>query len=306
MESIAQAPDIWFPNVGIMIDSIDRVAIKNFLGLGFDIYWYGILIAIGILAGLLMAQHEAVRTGQKKEIYSDYLLWTIVFCIVGARLYYVVFKWDDFKDDLWSIFAIRNGGLAIYGGIIAAVIVSFAYTRIRNISLAKFLDTAVLGLIIGQVIGRWGNFINREAFGGYTDSFLAMRYKLNGTNAIKETSQEVLNNIQKFKLEGTDQIVEYVQVHPTFFYESMWNLGLFIILNIYKRHKRFEGELVALYFAGYGLGRFWIEGLRTDQLIIGDTGIAVSQVLSLVLMFIAVIYIIYNRRRTPKRLKIRF
>ncbi len=299
MESIAQAPDIWFPNIGISINSIDKVAISNFLGLGFDIYWYGIIIAAGILVGLFVVQKEAVRTGQKKDIYTDYLLWTVVFCIIGARFYYVIFKWDNFKDNFWEIFAVRNGGLAIYGGIIAAVIVSIIYTRIKKINLGKFLDTAVFGLVIGQVIGRWGNFINREAFGGYTDSLLSMRYKV---DQIKETSQEVLNNIKEFKIEGTEQVIEYIQVHPTFFYESMWNLVLFIIMHLYKRNKKFDGEIVSLYFMGYGIGRFWIEGLRTDQLIIGNTGIAVSQALSFVLAIIFFIVIIYNRRKKSRNI----
>jgi len=302
MESIAHTPDIWFPGLGISFESVSKVAISNFLGLGLDIYWYGVIIAFGILAGLFVARYEAGRTGQKKEIYTDFLLWAVVFCIIGARLYYVIFKWDNFKDNLWNIFAVRNGGLAIYGGIIAAVMVSVVYTRVKRISLAKFLDTAVFGLIIGQVIGRWGNFINREAFGGYTDSFFAMRYKV---EQIKETSKEVLNNLKEFKVEGTEEIVKYVQVHPTFFYESMWNLGLFIIMSFYKKHKKFDGEMVSVYFVGYGVGRFWIEGLRTDQLIIGNTGIAVSQVLSLVLALGFLFFIIYNRRRRKGRLFLR-
>lgn len=150
MENIAQAPDIWFPNIGISFENVNKVAISNFLGVGLDIYWYGIIIALGILAGLSIARYEAGRTGQKKEIYTDYLLWTVVFSVIGARLYYVIFRWDSFKDNLWNIFAIRNGGLAIYGGIIAAIIVSVIYTKVKKISLFKFLDTAVFGLIIGQ------------------------------------------------------------------------------------------------------------------------------------------------------------
>ena len=137
MENIAQAPDIWFPNIGISFENVNKVAISNFLGVGLDIYWYGIIIALGILAGLSIARYEAGRTGQKKEIYTDYLLWTVVFSVIGARLYYVIFRWDSFKDNLWNIFAIRNGGLAIYGGIIAAIIVSVIYTKVKKISLFK-------------------------------------------------------------------------------------------------------------------------------------------------------------------------
>ncbi len=295
MESIAQAPDIWFPNIGISIDSIDNVAVSDLFGLGFDIYWYGILIASGVLAGLLVVQREARRTGQDFNIYIDYLLYAIIFCVIGARLYYVIFKWDDFKDNLWGIFAIRKGGLAIYGAIITGFVVSVVYTKLKKINFFQFLDTIVFGLIIGQIIGRWGNFINREAFGGYTDSFFAMRYKV---DQIKETSQEVLDNLIQFSVEGSGRIVKYVQVHPTFFYESMWNLGLFIIMNIYKKHKRFEGEMVAIYFLGYGVGRFFIEGLRTDQLTIA--GMAVSQIFSIFLIIISILFIVYNRRRQKK------
>jgi len=295
MESIAKAPDIWFPNIGISIDSIDNVAVSNLFGLGFDIYWYGILIASGVLTGLLIVQHEARRTGQDFNIYIDYLLWAIIFCVIGARLYYVIFKWDDFKDNLWSIFAIRKGGLAIYGAIIAGFIVSVVYTKLKKINFFQFLDTIVFGLIIGQVIGRWGNFINREAFGGYTESFFAMRYKV---DQIKETSQEVLNNLIQFSVDNTGQIVKYVQVHPTFLYESMWNLSLFIVMNIYKKHKKFEGEMIAIYFLGYGVGRFFIEGLRTDQLTIA--GMAVSQIFSVFLIGVSLLFIVYNRRRKGK------
>jgi len=298
MESIAQAPDIWFPFIGISINNVDNIAIHNLFGLGFDIYWYGIIIAVGVLLGLLTVCREAERTGQSRDIYIDYLLWAVIFCVIGARLYFVIFKWDDFRDNLWNIFAIRNGGLAIYGGVIGGVIVSIIYTKVKKISLPKFLDTAVFGLIVGQIIGRWGNFLNREAFGGYTESFFAMRYK---AEQIKETSQEVLNNLKRFKIEGTEQIVEFVQVHPTFFYESMWNLGLFIIMSLYKKYKKFDGELAAIYFCGYGIGRFWIEGLRTDQLTIGNTGIAVSQFLSAVLVILSVIFIIFKRYKAiPK------
>lgn len=295
METILSAPDVWFPNIGIKIENLDKLAVNgdNFFGL--NIYWYGVIIAVGVLAGLFVAQREAVRTGQKKELYSDFLMYAVIFSIIGARGYYVLFKWNYFKDHLTEIFAIRNGGIAIYGAIIAGIVTAVIYTRIRKINFGKFLDTAVFGLIVGQIIGRWGNFINREAFGGYTDSFFALRYKIED---IKETSKDVLSSehIKQFIIDGSDTVVSYVQVHPTFLYESFWNLCLFILLNIYKGRKKFDGEIVSMYFIGYGIGRFWIEGLRTDQLIIGNTGIAVSQLLSLLLAVVFFIYIIYRRK----------
>lgn len=283
-------PEIWFVHLGIKIQKLNKVAFSLF---GLDVYWYGIIIGFGVIFGLLMARHEAKRTGQNPDIYSDFLIIGIIFSVIFARLYYVIFSWDNFKDDLLKIFAIREGGIAIYGSIIGAVIAIFIYTKIKNINIFKFLDTSVLGLLIGQIIGRWGNFVNREAFGGYTDSIFAMRY-IKGQ--AKGVSQSVLEHV--INING----VEYIQVHPTFLYESLWNLGLFIILNIYKGNKKFDGELMALYFIGYGIGRFWIEGLRTDQLIIGHTGIAISQVVSVVLVVVFIIFIIYKRKKARRRL----
>lgn len=283
-------PEIWFVHLGIKIQKLNKVAFSLF---GLDVYWYGIIIGFGVIFGLLMARHEAKRTGQNPDIYSDFLIIGIIFSVIFARLYYVIFSWDNFKDNLLKIFAIREGGIAIYGSIIGAVIAIFIYTKIKNINIFKFLDTSVLGLLIGQIIGRWGNFVNREAFGGYTDSIFAMRY-IKGQ--AKGVSQSVLEHV--INING----VEYIQVHPTFLYESLWNLGLFIILNIYKGNKKFDGELMALYFIGYGIGRFWIEGLRTDQLIIGHTGIAISQVVSVVLVVVFIIFIIYKRKKARRRL----
>ena len=302
MEIIKEAPDIWFPNLGIEIGKVNKIAFSDVFGTGIDIYWYGIMIMAGVLIGYLIVMREAVKTGQKKDVYSDFLLYAVIFCTIGARLYYVIFKWDYFKDNILEVFALRKGGIAIYGAVIAAVITSFVYTKIKKINFFKFADTAVLGLIIGQAVGRWGNFINREAFGGYTESIFAMRYKV---DHIKETSSEVLSNLKEFAIDGTGEIVKYVQVHPTFLYESIWNFVLFILLNIYKKHKKFEGELTALYFIGYGTGRFWIEGLRTDQLIIGNTGIAASQALSLFLIAISAAFIAYIRYREKGKFKMK-
>lgn len=283
-------PEIWFVHLGIKIQKLNKVAFSLF---GLDVYWYGIIIGFGVIFGLLMARHEAKRTGQNPDIYSDFLIIGIIFSVIFARLYYVIFSWDNFKDNLLRIFAIREGGIAIYGSIIGAVIAVFIYTKIKNINIFKFLDTSVLGLLIGQIIGRWGNFVNREAFGGYTDSIFAMRYIKGQAKGVSQSVLEHMINING---------VEYIQVHPTFLYESLWNLGLFIILNIYKGNKKFDGELMALYFIGYGIGRFWIEGLRTDQLIIGHTGIAISQVVSVVLVVVFIIFIIYKRKKARRRL----
>ena len=163
--------DVAFPNIGIYIDYLP----KNFSVFGLTIAYYGVIIAIGMVAGLWIACHQAKRTGQKTSVYTDYVLWGIIFSLIGARLYYVIFAWENYKDNLWSIFNIRNGGLAIYGGVIAAFLSAYIFCRIKKFSFPLFADTALCGLILGQCIGRWGNFMNQEAFGEYTDSLLAMR-----------------------------------------------------------------------------------------------------------------------------------
>ena len=278
-------PEVWFPNLGIEIQKLDNVAFNIF---GLDVYWYGLIIGIGILSGLILAVHEAKRTGQNPDDYMDFVLVAIVACVIGARLYYVAFSWDNYKDDLMSIFALREGGLAIYGGIITAVICAILFTRYKKMNFWLFADTAAPSLILGQIIGRWGNFFNREAFGGYTDGLFAMRY-------IKDQTYNIAQSV----LDKTVFVngIEYIQVHPTFLYESLWNLGVLVILLIVKRKKKFDGEIFGIYILGYALGRVWIEGLRTDQLLIGDTGIAVSQLLSGVLIFVGIGLLYYSIKK---------
>lgn len=283
---MANQSDISFVNLGITIPHL-RNSITVF---GFRIAFYGIIIGIGMLAGIWIAQRDAKRRGQDPEIYLDFVLYAIIFSIIGARLYYVAFEWDAYKNDLSQIFNLRAGGLAIYGGVIAAALTLFIYTRIRKISFFSMADTGCLGLVTGQMIGRWGNFFNCEAFGGYTESLFAMRIRRALVNE---------NMISKQLLEHliVENGVEYIQVHPTFLYESLWNLGLLIFMLWYRKRKRFDGELLWIYLLGYGLGRSWIEGLRTDQLLLGGTGIAVSQALSMFLMLIAACMLFWNYRK---------
>lgn len=278
-------PEVWFVNLGIKIPALSRVAFSVF---GVNIYWYGIILGLGVVAGTFVATREAKRTNQNPEIYLDFLIYAVISSIIFARAYYVIFSWDSYKDDLLSIFAIRNGGIAIYGSIIGAIIAAVVYTKIKRLDLLKFMDTCAFGLIIGQIIGRFGNFVNREAFGGYTECLFAMRYLKSQAGHV---SKDILEHLVEFNGET------YIQVHPTFLYEALWNLALFIILNVYKKHKKFEGEISALYFIGYGIGRFWIEGLRVDQLKIGTTDLAISQVLSIILIAASVIFIVYKRKR---------
>ena len=259
---------------------------------GFEIAYYGICIGLAMLVGVFVAYREAKRTNQNIDDYLDFTIWTLIMAIVGARLYYVAFEWDYFSSrPIEIITGIRNCGLAIYGGIIASVITLLIFTKIRKLKFWQMADTAVLGLVLGQVVGRWGNFFNREAFGGYTDWIFAMQIPADEANGV---TKDLLLNSYVYK--GAT----YIQVHPTFLYEGVWNLALFTGLMFYRKHKKFHGEIFALYLVGYGIGRTWIEQLRTDQLHIPGTTIAVSQVLSMLLVVIAIAFIIFMRLRIRK------
>ena len=218
-------------------------------------------------------------------------IFGIISAIIGARLYYVIFEWDYYSQHLLEIFNTRRGGLAIYGGIIGAVICVIIFSKVRKLSAWQLCDTACLGLITGQIIGRWANFVNMEAFGGYTDNLLAMQLNV---NEAYYTTPDLLE--RAVTVDG----IQYIQVHPTFLYESLWNLGVLIVLLLYRNHKKFTGEVFLMYIAGYGLGRFWIEGLRTDQLLIPGIGFPVSQLLSAVLVIAAAGLIIYRRRKAKR------
>ncbi len=280
---------IEFPNIGIKLSDVgDHVTI-----FGFDIAFYGIIIGIAILAGIFIAAGEAKRTGQNPEDYYDFAIYAVIFSIIGARIYYVAFSWDMYKNDLKSILNLRQGGLAIYGGVIAAILSVFIYAKIKKMSPALIFDTAGLGLVAGQAIGRWGNFFNREAFGEYTDSLLAMRLPV---SAVRSSD---ITELMKEHIETIDRVT-FIQVHPTFLYESLWCLLVLVCLLVYRRHKKFTGEVFLLYLMGYGIGRFWIEGLRTDQLLIPGTEIPVSQILAGVLTVLSVTLIIYFRKTVPQ------
>ena len=271
---------ISFPNLGIHLNNVGQT-ISVF---GFEIAYYGIIIGLSVLSGIAIALHMAKKTGQDVDMYYDIAIYAVIFSVIGARLYYVIFQWDYYKKDLLRIFNMREGGLAIYGAVIAAVITLFVYSKVKKISFGLLVDTGVVGLVLGQSLGRWGNFFNREAFGEYTDGLFAMRLPMDAV------SYSSVTDTMKRHIEVIDGI-QYIQVHPTFLYESVWNLGVLLILLWWRKYKKFDGELLLMYFFGYGLGRFWIEGLRTDQLLIPHTGIAVSQLLSIVLAISAGIMI---------------
>ena len=246
---------------------------------GHGIYWYGIILAVAMLAGMLLCMKQAKRFGLTEDNVMDLVLWAVPLCILGSRIYYVVFNLELYRGadgalDWGRIIAIWDGGLAIYGTVIVGVLVAFFYTRYKKLRFAAMTDLAVMGLLLGQVIGRWANFINREAFGAETD--LPWRMKL-----------------------WTSSVMS-IEVHATFFYESLWNLiGLLMILFVVTKGRRFDGENTWFYFLWYGLGRTWIEGLRTDSLYLFDwtfmgQPIRVSQALSLVLTVVAAFMLFYH------------
>jgi len=258
--------------------------------IGHGIYWYGIILALGFLAGLILCMKQARHYGLTEDHVLDLVLWAVPCCILGSRIYYVLFYLDLYRTpdgglDWGKVIAIWDGGIAIYGTVIAGALVVFFYTRYKKLKFGALADLAVMGLLLGQVIGRWANFINREAFGGLTDLPWRMRVWVSSAR--------------------------YVEVHPTFFYESLWNLiGLLLILFIVSRGRRFDGENTWFYFLWYGLGRAWIEGLRTDSLYLFDwtifgRPIRVSQALSVVMAAVAAFALFYEiriKKRSPENL----
>ena len=274
IENIQRDAVISFPMLGDL--HLDPPA--SFTVFGFSIYFYGVLIALGFVLAMLYCSHHAPRFGIRPDDFFDLMLWLIPIVIVGARAYYVLFRLDYYLANPSQIIAVRDGGLAIYGGVIAGAVVIWLFCRRRELSLPAMLDLAVYGLLIGQIIGRWGNFMNREAFGAQTDIFCRMGLTPPGGAT--------------------------VYVHPTFLYESLWNLIGLVFLIVWERRggRKYDGQCALIYFFWYGLGRAWIEGLRTDSLYIGATGLRVSQLLSIALCLAAlVLLVIFGRRRHDPR-----
>lgn len=285
---------IHFPKLGIHLEHVG----KSVSVFGFEIAYYGILIGIAMLVGLLITIKEAKRTKQDPEKYFDIAIYGILFGILGARLYYVIFSWDYYKKHFFSIFNLRQGGLAIYGGLIAAVIVVFVYANRHHLKAWVILDTASLGIVAGQMIGRWGNFFNREAFGEYTNGIFAMQLPIDAVRAADITEKMQANIVRVGD-------VSYVQVHPTFLYESVWCLFVLLILFRYRKNQEFHGELFLAYLGLYGFGRFFIEGLRTDQLEMLLTGWPVSQVLAGILALMCPLLIVRGRKIEERRKKLK-
>lgn len=284
------APSIIFPNLGIEIGYFPTgFSIGNF-----RIAFYGIIIAIGMILAVFVAMKIAGKTNQSKDNYVDIAIVSIICAIIGARLYYVLFSLDYYIANPLEIFNVRGGGLAIYGGVIGGFLGGFIVCRVKRIKYLRVLDTAAPGIVLAQAIGRWANFVNREAFGEYTDGLFAMQIRFTEVN---------VNNVTELMRENMETIngVKYIQVSPTFLYESIWCLAVFILIMIFRKFQRYNGEVLLWYIGGYALGRAWIEGLRTDALYIGHTAIPVSQLLSIALVTGAFAILLYNRIRLIRK-----
>ena len=284
---------IEFPNLHIKIDSLP----KSFSVFGFEISFYGLIIAIGMLLGIALVMYEAKKTNQDFNIYIDFAIVVIIIGVICARIYYIIFKWDYYSKHLGEIINIRGGGLAIYGGVIGAVVTAIVFCKVKDYSFGKLADTAVLGLLVGQILGRWGNFFNREAFGGVTGNSnpFAMRIFFGKGYSMIQAPESVVKGMEKMTGKSLGAL-DYIQVHPTFLYESTWNLLVLILILIFRRKKAFQGEVFIWYLGGYGLGRFFIEGMRSDQLLL-PWGWPVSQVLSALLVIGAIVAEIVIRKR---------
>ena len=278
------ASDIAFPHLGIYLENVP----KNFTVFGFTIALYGVIIALGIVAGINLAAWVAKKYGYDPNDIWDFAIYGVIFGVIGARVYYVIFSWDSYKDDLLSIFNTRNGGMAIYGSVIAAFITLAIFCKKKNMKYFTMADICVPGLALGQAIGRWGNFCNREAFGEYTDGLFAMRLPIDAVRP---------GEITRLIAEHIENGANYIQVHPTFLYESLWNALLVVLLLLLWKYKKFEGQISLAYLGGYGLGRAWIEALRTDQLHIPGTTIPVSQMLAIVLFVGSLVVSIYMLKK---------
>ena len=277
--------DLRFVHLGITIEHLQN----HITIFGFSIAFYGIIIGIGMLLGITLAARDAERRGIGEDTVYDFALLGIVFGVIGARLYYVFFQWDNYRGNLLEILNLRAGGLAIYGGVIGGILSLMFYCKRKKQNFLNLADSLILGVLVGQILGRWGNFFNAEAFGRYTDSLFAMQLRRDIVNPIMIDSALLQHLV---RVNGVD----YIQVHPTFLYESVWNLCLLLFLLWYRPKKRFTGEIFFLYLGGYGLGRVWIEGLRTDSLLVPGTGIAVSQALAGVCVLVALLCILTGRR----------
>ncbi len=278
---------------GFTVSSI--LAQFNFLGNDITIRWYGAIIAFGFLLAVLFGGRTAYKWKMSLDKMIDVLIYSTIFAIIGARLYYCIFEWDRYKDNPLEIFAIWNGGLAIYGGIIGGIAAAFVVCKIRKLNFYNLLDMAGMSLLIGQGIGRWGNFANQEAFGTNTDLPWGMWSK--------KTALYIMDHQDVFAEKGIEMDPN-LPVHPTFLYESIWCIvGFFVLFFITKKLRIFSGQTFLCYGIWYGIGRTIIEGFRTDSLYVGDTTLRVSQLLSLAIVavcLVALIVLVVKYKKNPQ------
>lgn len=265
--------DISFPNIGIRIERLPTVAVRI---LGVDIYWYAVIMTAAILCAWLLARYRAKQTGQRPEIYDYTLALGVVLAIMGGRIYYIVFSGLPVRE----LFAFRSGGTAFYGCLLGMFLTCYISAKWQKTSPLVLLDTCMPSITLGQVIGRWGNFVNREAFGRYTNSLLAMRMRVDQVRGV---------------MVGAGQ-GDYIQAHPTFLYESALNLVFLVLLiKVIRPKVKFTGEMICWYALGYGIIRGFVEGLRVDQLLLFTTGLPVSQVVAFTSAYVAAVVLAYKR-----------
>lgn len=299
---------IYFPGFNIFFEKVlSAITILNV-----KIPLYAVCVTGGFILALIIASKEAQRTGQNDEDYLDFFLWLVIPAIAGARIYYIIFNHERFIQPgkslgktILDMVNIHNGGLAVYGGLIAGVLAGFIFAKKKRLNFPLFGDTIALGVVAAQILGRWGNFFNRECFGSYTASKFRMAIPVNyfSSGYFQTLRNEGIITSEMLSNQELVKGIACFTVHPTFLYEGLWNLALLIFLLLYRKKKKFDGELAMLYVAGYGLGRFWIEWMRTDSLMIGS--LKVSQVVAAICFFLAVAVIVKNRidiknGKTPK------
>lgn len=299
---------IYFPGFNIFFEKVlSAITILNV-----KIPLYAVCVTGGFILALIIASKEAQRTGQNDEDYLDFFLWLVIPAIAGARIYYIIFNHERFIQPgkslgktILDMVNIHNGGLAVYGGLIAGVLAGFIFAKKKRLNFPLFGDTIALGVVAAQILGRWGNFFNRECFGSYTASKFRMAIPVNyfSSGYFQTLRNEGVITSEMLSNQELVKGIACFTVHPTFLYEGLWNLALLIFLLLYRKKKKFDGELAMLYVAGYGLGRFWIEWMRTDSLMIGS--LKVSQVVAAICFFLAVAVIVKNRidiknGKTPK------
>ena len=299
---------IYFPGFNIFFEKVlSAITILNV-----KIPLYAVCVTGGFILALIIASKEAQRTGQNDEDYLDFFLWLVIPAIAGARIYYIIFNHERFIQPgkslgktILDMVNIHNGGLAVYGGLIAGVLAGFIFAKKKRLNFPLFGDTIALGVVAAQILGRWGNFFNRECFGSYTASKFRMAIPVNyfSSGYFQTLRNEGVITSEMLSNQELVKEIACFTVHPTFLYEGLWNLALLIFLLLYRKKKKFDGELAMIYVAGYGLGRFWIEWMRTDSLMIGS--LKVSQVVAAICFFLAVAVIVKNRidiknGKTPK------